>query len=109
MEIRERNIVAIYLLSFVTLGIYTLYWIVQTKEEINGLGGEIPTAWLILVPFVGYYYFAYKYCEAFSERVKKDNNAVLWFLLCVFVGIIMPAIVQSELNKIAKSRMAAIV
>jgi uncharacterized phage infection (PIP) family protein YhgE len=108
MEIKERNIVAIYLLSIVTLGIYAIYWIVQTKEEMNGLGGEIPTSWLLIVP-IAHYYYLYKYCEAFSERVKKDNNAVLWFLLSVFVGIIMPAIVQSELNKIARSRMAAIV
>jgi hypothetical protein len=43
----------------------------------------------------------WKYCEGFAAHVKKDDNAILWFLLYFFVGIIMPAIVQSELNKLA--------
>ena len=66
----------------------------------NRLGAKIPTGWLIIIPIVGYYWI-YKYCEGFSEVVKKDNNKVLWFLLYLFVGIVMPAIVQSELNKLA--------
>jgi hypothetical protein len=100
-EIEERNIVLVYVFSFITFGIYAIYWLVKTKGEINSLGGDIPTAWLIIVPIANLY-FIYKYCESFSLYVKKDDNAILWFILYVLVGIIMPAIVQSELNRIAR-------
>ncbi len=101
--IKKRNIVAVYLLSIITLGIYLIYWLVQTKKEMNGLGAKIPTAWLIIIPIANLYW-AWKYCEGFATYVKKDNNTILWFLLYFFVGIIMPAIVQSELNKFAASQ-----
>lgn len=102
MEIKKRNIVAVYLLSFITFGIYCIYWSVKTKGEINSLGAKIPTAWLLIVPIANLYW-SYKYCEGFAVNVKKDNNTILWFILYVLVGIIMPAIVQSELNKIAEN------
>ena len=97
--IKHRNIVLVYIYSIITLGIYAIYWMVSTKNEINDLGAEIPTAWLLIVPIANIFW-VYKYCEGFSEKVKKDNNTVLWFILSMFVGIVMPAIVQSELNKI---------
>ena len=99
-KIEHRNIFLIYLFSFITFGIYSLYWFVSTKEDINSLGGSIPTAWLLLVPLVNFYWI-YKYSEYFSVKVKKDNSPMLWFLLSLFVGIIIPAIVQSELNNLA--------
>ena len=99
--VKNRNIVMVYILSMITFGIYGIFWTVATKNEMNGLGAEIPTAWLIIIPIANIYWM-YKYCEGFSEKVKKDNNPILWFVLYILVGIIMPAIVQSELNKLAK-------
>lgn len=99
--VKHRNIFLVYLFSFITFGIYSLYWMVSTKNEINKKGAKIPTAWLIIVPIANIYWI-YKYSEGFSQKIKKDNNAILWFFLYFFVGIIMPAIVQSELNKLVK-------
>jgi hypothetical protein len=104
--IKRRDIVAIYLLAIITFGIYAIYWLVQTKKEMNSLGATIPTAWLLIIPIANLYWM-YKYCEAFATYVKKDNNTVLWFILYVLIGIIMPAIVQSELNKLAAAPAAA--
>jgi ABC-type transport system involved in cytochrome c biogenesis permease subunit len=98
--VKERNRFLVYLFSLITFGIYLLYWVVSTKNEMNRLGAKIPTAWLIIIPIANLY-FAYKYCEGFSEKVKKDNNTVLWFILTIIIGIVMPAIVQSELNRLA--------
>ncbi|MEM5792036.1 MAG: DUF4234 domain-containing protein [Candidatus Aenigmatarchaeota archaeon] len=95
---KKRNIFLLYLFGILTLGIYFIYWFVATKNEINSLGAKIPTAWLIIVPIVNLYWM-YKYCEGFSTYVKKDNNTVLWFVIFALAGIIMPGIVQSELNK----------
>ena len=101
--IQKRNIVAVYLLSIITLGIYGIYWEVKTKDEINSLGGDIPTAWLIIVPIANIYWL-YKYADSFSNKVKKDKNDILWFIVFWLIAIIMPAIVQSELNKIADKK-----
>ena len=99
-NIKKRNIFVVYLLMIITFGIYGIYWFVSTKEEMNSLGAKIPTAWLIIVPIANLYWM-YKYCEGFAEKVKKDNNTVLWFIVYILVGIVMPGIVQSELNKLA--------
>jgi len=98
--VKHRNIFLVYLFSIITFGIYAIYWMVSTKNEMNKLGAKIPTAWLLIVPIANIYW-TYKYCEGFAEHVKKDNNGILWFILYILVGIIMPAIVQSELNKLA--------
>ena len=98
--IQRRDVILVYFLGIITLGVYYIYWLVKTKTEINGLGAQIPTAWLLIIPIANIYWF-YKYAEGFSLQVKKDNNAVLWFLLFWLVTIITPAIVQSEMNKIA--------
>ena len=98
--VKHRSIFLVYLFSFITYGIYSLYWVVSTKNEINNLGAKIPTAWLLIIPIANLYWI-YKYCEGFAENVKRDNNTVLWFVLYLLVSIVMPAIVQSELNKLA--------
>lgn len=98
MEIKNRNIVAMYVLFVITIGIYGIYWYVKTKDEINSMGADIPSGWFIIIPIANLFWL-YKYYEGFSIYVKKDNNGILWFLLHFAVGIILPAIVQSELNK----------
>jgi hypothetical protein len=100
MPIEKRSILKVYVLGIITLGIYFLYWLVKTKNELNELGAQIPTAWLIIIPIANWYWL-YKYAEGFAKVTKKES-AILWFLLFFFVGIIMPAIVQSELNRIAE-------
>jgi len=97
--VKHRNIILVYLFSIITLGIYYIYWWISTKNDINSLGAKIPTGWLIIIPIANIYWI-YKYSEGFSQQVKKDNNTLLWFIVSILVGIIMPAIVQSELNKL---------
>ncbi len=98
--IPKRNIVLVYILGIVTFGIYFLYWMYKTKHEMNDMGAQIPTSILIFIPIANIYWL-YRYSEGFSEYVKRDDNSLLWFLVFFFIGPVMPAIVQSELNKIA--------
>jgi ABC-type transport system involved in cytochrome c biogenesis permease subunit len=101
MAIKRRNIFLVYLFTIITFGLYGLYWLVKTKEEMKEMGAEIPTAWLLIIPIANIFWM-YKYCEGFALKVKRDNNTILWFILYILVGIVMPAIVQSELNKQAQ-------
>jgi len=61
---------------------------------------------LIIIPIANIYW-VYKYCEGYANHVRKDDNAVLWFIVYLLVGIIMPALVQTELNKLAKQSATA--
>jgi hypothetical protein len=101
MKITKRSPVAVIILSIITFGIYAIYWTVVTKREINGLGASIPTSWLIIVPIANIYFF-YKFSEGFSLYVKKDNNAILWFLLWLVIAPVAMIIIQIELNKFAE-------
>lgn len=98
--IQKRDVVVVYLLTIITFGIYGIYWEVKTKDEINSLGANIPTAWLLIIPIANIYWL-YKYADGYATKVKKDNNGILWFIVFWMIAIIMPAIVQSDLNKIA--------
>ena len=100
MPVKKRNILLVYLFTFISFGIYGIYWMVSTKNEMNELGAKIPTAWLLIIPIINLYWL-YRYYEGFTQTAKKGSHAILWFLLHLFIGIIMPAIVQHELNKLA--------
>ncbi len=100
MNIKFRSPITVILLSIITFGIYSIVWTVKTKNEINSLGGKIPTAWLIIIPFVNIY-FLYRYSEDFSTYVKKDNQPILWFLLFMVIAPVGMILAQIELNKLA--------
>jgi len=100
-EIKRRNPALVIIFTIITFGIYGMYWFVKTKNEINSLGAEIPTAWLLIIPIANLYW-EYKYAEGFSKYVKKDDNAVLWFFLLLFVTPVAMIIFQVELNKLVK-------
>jgi len=96
----KRSLVMIYVLGILTLGIYFIYWFVKTKNELNEMGAQIPTAWLMIIPIANIYWL-YKYAEGFAKVTKKEST-ILWFILFFLISIATPAIVQSELNKLAK-------
>jgi len=101
MTIKKRDIVLVYLYGILTLGIYFIYWEISTKNEVNSeFKTDIPTGWLIIIPFANIYWL-YKYTEAFVTKVKGDDDTALWFLVFLLAGVIMPWMVQSELNKLA--------
>ena len=98
--IKDRNPILVLILSIITFGIYSLYWFIVTKDEINDLGASIPTAILIIIPIANIY-FIYKYAEGFTKYVEKEDSTLLWFLLLWVIGIIGMPLVQIKLNKLA--------
>lgn len=98
--ITKRSLLKVYVLGIVTLRIYFIYWFVMTKREINSLGGDIPTCWLMIVPIANIYWL-YKYATSFARVVNKEKDGLLYFLVFWLISIVTPAIVQSELNKLA--------
>ena len=97
---KKRSPWAVALLPFPTLGIYSWYWIVKTKGELNQRGGGVPTAWIWLIPFVGGFYWLWKYSGAVNTVSKGKYTQGIAFVLLLFTGIIGHAIMQSAYNQI---------
>jgi len=83
----------------VTGGIYSWYWLVKTKTEMNNLGEKIPTAWIWLIPFVGTIWWMWKYAEGVEHVTHNKVSGVLAFILLFCLGTIGEAILQNYFNE----------
>lgn len=104
---KQRSPVGVLLLTLITLGIYGIVWFVKTKGEMNRQGATIPTAWLIIVPFVNIWW-TWKYCEGVEHvsngKMSVGTAFVLLFVLGLFgLGVIGMAVIQNTFNSISPS------
>lgn len=95
---KNRSLVAMVLLTIVTLGIYEIYWSVKTKGEMNALGATIPTAWLIIVPLVNIWWL-WKYSEGVGKVTGEKLQPVLAFILLFLLDIIGMMVIQHYFNQ----------
>jgi hypothetical protein len=103
MNLKYRSLVSVILLTVFTFGLYLIYWFYETKNEINANGGQIPTFWLFIIPFVNLY-FLYKYSEAFAKIIKHDDNTLLYFIITACLPFIAIIYIQDSLNKVARKQ-----
>jgi hypothetical protein len=98
---KHRSPAAPLLLPFITLGIYSLVWIVKTKGEMNAtVSPRIPTAWLLIVPIANFVFY-WKFAGGVAQVTKGAAGQGLAFVVMLLLGPIGAAIVQSYLNKVA--------
>lgn len=50
---QKRNSIAVIFFSFITCGIYTLFWLRDTRRELNDRGAQVPPVWWIIAPVLG--------------------------------------------------------
>ena len=111
-----RSVPMLVLLSIVTCGIYYLYWIYKTTDEIkNFMGREDinPALELILVLVtcnIYSLYWYYKYGKiVYLEMTKKagldstEDSTILLVILNLFMYVVSSAILQDKLNAIWNS------
>lgn len=103
---KNRGPAAIIALTIVTIGIYGIYWMVSTKNEMNRLGAKIPTAWLIIIPFVNIWWL-WKYSEGVEKVTNAKMSGVMAFVLLWLISIIGMVIVQLEFNKLGQGATAS--
>lgn len=97
---KKRSPIFVFLVGFFTIFIYSWYWLVKTKGEMNKLGQKVPTAWIWLIPIIGTIWWMWKYSEAVEGVTNKELNKVLAFVVMYLLGPIGHAIVQDYFNKI---------
>ena len=105
MAVKNRNPLLVIVFSLVTLGIYALYWLYQTKGELDELTGEKSSGiiWLITL-FIPVYniYLLWQYLGQVEKASKGAQGKVLLFILWVVFFPATQYLVQTELNKFAK-------
>ena len=105
--VKYRNPVLVIVFSIITLGIYAIYWLVSTTNELRRIASSAPNPWLLLlllVPavniFVGFWYY-WKYSKAIGEI--SDFEPVLLFVLWIIISPVAMIIAQIQLNKKARA------
>ena len=79
------------LLGFVTLGSYWFYYYFSSRKELVRLGADIPTAWLIFIPFISTWWH-YKWFKG-GEHVTRAFNGTKFFLVATIPHIVLAAMV----------------
>jgi hypothetical protein len=97
---KNRSPIKVFVFGLITLGIYSWYWSVKTKGEMNRMGEHIPTAWIWLIPIVGSIWWYWKYAEAVEHVTNDKVSAILAFLVEYLLGGIGDAILQDSFNKL---------
>ncbi|HIU11231.1 MAG TPA: DUF4234 domain-containing protein [Candidatus Onthocola stercorigallinarum] len=110
----NRNIVTCLILSFITCGIYSIYWFIVMTDEANMISDDKgPTggmAFLFTILTCGIYgiYWNYKMGQRLYQAGHKYNkpigdSSVIYLVLSIFqLSIVSYALIQSDLNKFAK-------
>jgi hypothetical protein len=110
--VRKRNIVSCIIFSFITCGIYGIYWFVTLTNDTNTIASDNGTsggkAFVFTLLTCGIYgfYWAYKR-GTLIDKAKQDrgipasNGGILYLILFAFGGIIAYALIQSEINNMA--------
>ena len=114
---KPRGIGFAILISIVTLGIYTFYWVFKTQEEVKehsgiGIGGVLgfvvyllvsPVTWFLIPSEVG------KMFKADGREAPFSGWTGLWILLPIVGAFVWFFKVQGALNRYWESKAAATV
>ena len=109
-----RGILFAIVLAIVTLGIYSLYWVFKTQEEVkaysgNGIGGVLglvisillsPVTWFVVPSEVGKK-------AADGRRAPYPGWTGLWLLLPLIGAVVWFVKVQGALNRYWESKAAS--
>jgi hypothetical protein len=115
--LKEKGIVGGIILSFVTFGIYYFVWTYSIMKKIKLLAGEEPKcggelALFIFIPFY-FIYWMYSRSKRLAEAdvargiLLEDKSVLNLIISLVGCGAISIALMQSDLNKVARALQAA--
>jgi hypothetical protein len=96
---KNRNPLAVFFFGLFTGGIYSLYWNIVTKIDMNENGGtKIPSAFWLIIPFVNIWWY-WEWSKGVEQVTNKKMGGGLSFILEMFLGPIGDAIIQDAFNK----------
>lgn len=89
----QRSVPKIIILSFLTLGIYTLFWLRDTRREMVAQGQRVPSIAFIFAPFlalivIGVLQFMVHYALSSSVNTGSDAATKLVNVASILVGLV---------------------
>lgn len=108
---KQRSVVSVIIYSFITCGIYFLYWLYVTMRDINDYleladmdsGVELLLCFLCF-PYRYYWYYKYSQrlsdCEIKAQAPVRDDSVITLILAIFQLEIVSLALMQDRLNKI---------
>lgn len=113
MSITKKEIGLVILFSIITCGIYFLYWIYSTQEQLRTIQEEYQTSGGMVIIFsiitfgIYHIYWWYKVGTLLPNGDSTiESKGILYVVLALFgLSIINVAFIQSDLNKIASNQI----
>ncbi|MFD0672764.1 DUF4234 domain-containing protein [Cohnella sp. GCM10027633] len=111
--VNQRGIAAAVILSIITCGIYAIYWFIVLTNDVGRLSNDRDFTggknFLLCIVTCGIWSFIWAYqvgkhvAEAQRQRgLMSADNSVLYIVLTFFgLGIVVYALVQSDVNRLA--------
>ena len=106
--ISQRSGWAVFFLTIITFGLYVLYWLYESVEELRAFNKEIPhqgVVFLLFIPLVNIVVAIILYL-VISKTINKltgfSKNGL--FLLFLFLPSIAIIVAQLEMNQIGKKK-----
>jgi hypothetical protein len=109
----QRSVGLAIILSLITCGIYGIYWFIVLTNDVGKLSGDFSFTggkhFLLTLVTCGIWSFIWAYQvgkqvgEAQRQRgLMVSDNSILYIVLTFFgLGIVVHALVQSDVNKLA--------
>jgi hypothetical protein len=98
MKLRDPYKVVLF--SGLTFGLYFVYWLQKTKNDLNELENKIPNILLIFIPIINFYFW-YKFFFVFSKHILKNKISpiLLTLLFIIYPYLISLIIVGLNLSE----------
>lgn len=119
-ESKKKSILMVILLTIITCGIYSLFWLYQTTQDLTEYSEDyrLTPGMSVLLTIItcGLYqiYWWYRIADIFITAQEKtkfpriNDNKVLFVVLAIFgLDIINMAILQSDMNQVWESADSA--
>lgn len=108
MKITNRSIATCIILSFVTCGIYAIYWGFKLAKEAVSLtngsdDGMLESLLMIFFCPVGLFLTEKKFAEGCAAQgVAHEDRSIIYLVMSLFgLGLVAFAMMQNDLNKFA--------
>lgn len=112
--VQQKNIALYIILSFITCGIFGLYWLYTLTEDLKAISGDVNATsggMVILLSIVTcniyQLYWLFKQGDTIdkvksSRGMPSSNSGILYLLLSFFgLSIVSYALMQNEINNLA--------
>ena len=86
---KKRGLIFVTVMSIVTFGIYDIYWLISTRNELVKRGQNILTPWVFLAPVLGLIAVGIMQLIAHNLLTASSSSAITTLnVISVIIGII---------------------